>query len=228
MSRYTQSNPGSYAQTYKLVVVGGGGVGKSAITIQFIQSYFVTDYDPTIEDSYTKQCVIDDVPAKLDILDTAGQEEFSAMREQYMRSGEGFLLVFAVTDHASFDEMYKFHKQILRVKDRDEFPMLMVGNKSDLDHQRVVSLEEAQQLSRQLKIPYIECSAKLKIQCGTKAFHETGFASLPGKFQLFPREPPYPMRKGKNGKRPGKEKNGCIPVGSHGMEWEKIGIPHQF
>jgi len=41
--------------TYKLVVVGGGGVGKSAITIQFIQSYFVTDYDPTIEDSYTKQ-----------------------------------------------------------------------------------------------------------------------------------------------------------------------------
>jgi len=52
--------------TYKVVVVGGGGVGKSAITIQFIQSYFVTDYDPTIEDSYTKQCVIDDNVAKLD------------------------------------------------------------------------------------------------------------------------------------------------------------------
>lgn len=104
------------------------------------QSYFVTDYDPTIEDSYTKQCVIDDVPAKLDILDTAGQEEFSAMREQYMRSGEGFLLVFSVTDHSSFDEMFKFHRQILRVKDRDEFPMLMVGNKSDMEAQRTVSL----------------------------------------------------------------------------------------
>jgi Ras-related protein R-Ras2 len=73
------------------------------------------------------------------VLDTAGQEEFSAMREQYMRSGEGFLLVFAVTDKASFDEMYKFHRQILRVKDRDEFPMLMVGNKADLEHQRLVS-----------------------------------------------------------------------------------------
>ena len=58
----------------------------------------MTDYDPTIEDSYTKQCVIDDKVAKLDILDTAGQEEFSAMREQYMRSGEGFLLVFSLTD----------------------------------------------------------------------------------------------------------------------------------
>lgn len=73
-------------------------------------------------------------------MDTAGQEEFSAMREQYMRSGEGFLLVFSVTDHSSFEEIAKFHKQILRVKDRDEFPMLMVGNKSDLDHQRYVSL----------------------------------------------------------------------------------------
>ncbi|CAH1400985.1 unnamed protein product [Nezara viridula] len=161
----------SYAQTYKLVVVGGGGVGKSAITIQFIQSYFVTDYDPTIEDSYTKQCVIDDVPAKLDILDTAGQEEFSAMREQYMRSGEGFLLVFSVTDRASFDEMYKFHKQILRVKDRDEFPMLMVGNKADLDHQRLVPAEEAQNMSRELRIPYIECSAKLRMNVD-QAFHE--------------------------------------------------------
>ncbi|XP_026332415.1 ras-like protein 2 [Hyposmocoma kahamanoa] len=161
----------SQAQTYKLVVVGGGGVGKSAITIQFIQSYFVTDYDPTIEDSYTKQCVIDDIPAKLDILDTAGQEEFSAMREQYMRSGEGFLLVFSVADHSSFDELYKFHKQILRVKDRDEFPMLMVGNKADLEHQRVVSLEEAQALSRQLKVPYIECSAKARMNVD-QAFHE--------------------------------------------------------
>lgn len=202
MSRYSQSNHGNYAQTYKLVVVGGGGVGKSAITIQFIQSYFVTDYDPTIEDSYTKQCVIDDVPAKLDILDTAGQEEFSAMREQYMRSGEGFLLVFAVTDHASFDEMYKFHKQILRVKDRDEFPMLMVGNKSDLDHQRVVSLEEAQQLSRQLKIPYIECSAKLRINVD-QAFHE--LVRVVRKFQLSER----PLIDEK-GKRKGGKKKCCI------------------
>ncbi|XP_069680995.1 ras-like protein 2 [Periplaneta americana] len=176
----------SYAQTYKLVVVGGGGVGKSAITIQFIQSYFVTDYDPTIEDSYTKQCVIDDIPAKLDILDTAGQEEFSAMREQYMRSGEGFLLVFAVTDKASFDEMYKFHRQILRVKDRDEFPMLMVGNKADLEHQRLVSQLEAQNLSRQLKIPYIECSAKLRMNVD-QAFHE--LVRIVRKFQLSERPP---------------------------------------
>ncbi|CAC5383415.1 ras-related protein R-Ras2-like [Mytilus californianus] len=161
MSKASDSN--NTSQSYKLVVVGGGGVGKSALTIQFIQSYFVTDYDPTIEDSYTKQCVIDSVVARLDILDTAGQEEFSAMREQYMRSGEGFLLVYSVTDRSSFNEIYKFHKQILRVKDREEFPMILVANKADLEHQRIVTREEGQELSRQLRINYIEASAKMRL-----------------------------------------------------------------
>lgn len=55
-----------------------------------------------------------------------------------MRSGEGFLLVFSLTDRNSFEEIFKFHKQILRVKDRDEFPMMLVANKCDLEHQRVV------------------------------------------------------------------------------------------
>ena len=67
---------------YKLVVVGGGGVGKSALTIQLIQNQFVTEYDPTIEDSYRKQVTIDEETCCLDILDTAGQEEYSAMRDQ--------------------------------------------------------------------------------------------------------------------------------------------------
>ncbi|XP_028409181.1 ras-like protein RAS2 [Dendronephthya gigantea] len=156
---------------YKLVVVGGGGVGKSALTIQFIQSHFVSDYDPTIEDSYRKQCVIDERVAHLDILDTAGQEEFSAMREQYMRSGEGFLLVFSLTDRASFDEINKFYNQILRVKDRSEFPMIIVGNKSDLERERVVSAQEGNELGRQLKIPYIEASAKTRTNVDA-AFHD--------------------------------------------------------
>lgn len=65
---------------------------QSALTIQFIQSQFVDEYDPTIEDSYRKQCVIDNETALLDVLDTAGQEEYSAMREQYMRTGFFYLI----------------------------------------------------------------------------------------------------------------------------------------
>ena len=82
-----------------------GGVGKSALTIQLIQNHFVDEYDPTIEDSYRKQVVIDGETCLLDILDTAGQEEYSAMRDQYMRTGEGFLIVFAVNNAKSFEDI---------------------------------------------------------------------------------------------------------------------------
>ncbi|XP_078387990.1 ras-related protein R-Ras2-like [Cetorhinus maximus] len=194
------SKDGSPQEKYKLVVVGGGGVGKSALTIQFIQSYFVSDYDPTIEDSYTKQCVIDERAARLDILDTAGQEEFGAMREQYMRSGEGFLLVFAINDRGSFDEISKFHRQILRVKDRDEFPMILIGNKADLEHQRQVTKEEAENLARQLKVTYLEASAKIRLNVDN-AFHNLVRAIR--KFQEL-ESPPSPQPKPSKG-----ESSGC-------------------
>ncbi|KAH7967217.1 hypothetical protein HPB49_023560 [Dermacentor silvarum] len=144
--------PSDNVTTYKLVVVGDGGVGKSALTIQFFQKLFVTDYDPTIEDSYIQHTEIDGQLCILDVLDTAGQEEFSAMREQYMRKGDGFLLVYSVTDKQSFDNMCHFHTQILRVKDRDSYPMLLVANKVDLVHLRRVSEEQGRELAQQLKV----------------------------------------------------------------------------
>jgi Ras-related protein M-Ras len=97
-----QSAPPDNAVTYKLVVVGEGGVGKSALTIQFFQKMFVEDYDPTIEDSYIQHVEVDRQVCVLDVLDTAGQEEFSALREQYMRKGDGFLIVYSVIDPNSF------------------------------------------------------------------------------------------------------------------------------
>ena len=90
-------------------------------------------------DSYRKQCIIDDEVALLDVLDTAGQEEYSAMREQYMRTGEGFLLVYSITSRNSFEEITAFHQQILRVKDKDYFPIIVVANKCDLEMERQVS-----------------------------------------------------------------------------------------
>jgi Ras-related protein R-Ras2 len=174
------------SSTYKIIVVGGGGVGKSALTIQFIQSYFVTDYDPTIEDSYTKQCVIDQLVAKLDIIDTAGQDEFSAMRDQYMRCGQGFLLVFSLIDKASMSEIYRLHKQILRIKDGDEFPMILIGNKCDLQRQRLVSNSMADDLKEELNLPYLETSAKTR-QNVEEAFYE--LVRLIRNFQLKERPP---------------------------------------
>lgn len=153
----------STIREYKIVVVGGGGVGKSALTIQFIQSYFVDEYDPTIEDSYRKQVVIDDKVSILDILDTAGQEEYSAMREQYMRTGEGFLLAYSVTSRNSFDELLSYYQQIQRIKDSDYIPVVVVGNKLDLENERQVSYEDGLRLAKQLNAPFLETSAKQAI-----------------------------------------------------------------
>ncbi|KAE8607372.1 hypothetical protein XENTR_v10011154 [Xenopus tropicalis] len=146
---------------YKLVVVGAGGVGKSALTIQLIQNHFVDEYDPTIEDSYRKQVVIDGETCLLDILDTAGQEEYSAMRDQYMRTGEGFLCVFAINNTKSFEDIHQYREQIKRVKDSDDVPMVLVGNKCDLPA-RTVETRQAQDLARSYGIPYIETSAKTR------------------------------------------------------------------
>ncbi|KAG2189686.1 hypothetical protein INT46_009039 [Mucor plumbeus] len=165
------SKASSFVREYKLVMVGGGGVGKSALTIQFIQSHFVDEYDPTIEDSYRKQCVIDSETALLDVLDTAGQEEYSAMREQYMRNGEGFLLVYSITSRMSFEEITTFYQQICRVKDRDYFPMVLVGNKCDLEGDRQVSSQEGRDLAKNFGCQFIETSAKQRINVD-EAFFE--------------------------------------------------------
>lgn len=147
---------------FKLVVVGAGGVGKSALTIQLIQNHFVDEYDPTIEDSYRKQVVIDGETCLLDILDTAGQEEYSAMRDQYMRTGEGFLLVFAVNSMKSFEDIATYREQIKRVKDAEEVPMVMVGNKCDLSAWGV-SMNEAREVAKLYGIPLVETSAKTRM-----------------------------------------------------------------
>ncbi|XP_061411278.1 ras-related protein M-Ras-like isoform X1 [Lethenteron reissneri] len=164
--------PNENLPTYKVVVVGDGGVGKSALTIQFFQKIFVPDYDPTIEDSYIKHAEIDGQWAILDVLDTAGQEEFSAMREQYMRTGDGFLIVYSVTDKASFEHVERFHQLILRVKDRESFPMVLVANKVDLLHLRKISTEQGQEMATKFDIPYIETSAKEPPLNVDKAFHQ--------------------------------------------------------
>ncbi|XJO71451.1 hypothetical protein BDV3_000963 [Batrachochytrium dendrobatidis] len=171
----TANRQSSYMREFKLVVVGGGGVGKSALTIQFIQEHFVDEYDPTIEDSYRKQTVVDGEVAMLDVLDTAGQEEYSAMRVdtrffQYMRSGEGFMCVYSVTSRPSFEEIEPYFRQILRVKDVERYPIIIVANKADLIYERMITSVEGQALAAKLKSHYIETSAKENFNV-TAAFH---------------------------------------------------------
>lgn len=148
---------------YKLVVLGAGGVGKSCLTVQFVQGVYLDSYDPTIEDSYRKTMEIDNKVFDLEILDTAGVAQFTAMRELYIKSGMGFLLVYSVTDRQSLNELLELRDQVLRIKDSDRVPMVLVGNKADLKAERVISVEEGIEVSSKWgKVPFYEASALLK------------------------------------------------------------------
>eukprot|EP00026_Physarum_polycephalum_P006373 Phypoly_transcript_06415.p1 GENE.Phypoly_transcript_06415~~Phypoly_transcript_06415.p1 ORF type:complete len:521 (+),score=76.80 Phypoly_transcript_06415:80-1642(+) len=108
----------------KAVIVGDGGVGKSAFVIRFIQDHFIDEYDPTIEDSYRKQIsmVGENDPnfvqrsVMLDILDTAGPEEYSAMRVQYYKMGQIFIFAYDITRPETLEGVMHYHKDVCRVR----------------------------------------------------------------------------------------------------------------
>ncbi|KAH3903845.1 hypothetical protein HBI56_236690 [Parastagonospora nodorum] len=165
---------------YKLVVLGDGGVGKTALTIQLCLNHFVETYDPTIEDSYRKQVQIDSQSCMLEVLDTAGQEEYIALRDQWIRDGEGFVLVYSISSRSSFARIQRFHSQIQRVKETamggsptypgspmsatmpmfGSAPVMLVGNKCDRVTEREVSTQEGQALAKDLGCDFVEASAK--------------------------------------------------------------------
>ena len=95
-------------KNFKLVILGPENSGKSALVTQFLDNRFVEDYEPTKADSYRKKVVLDGEEVQIDILDTAGQEDYAAIRDNYFRSGEGFLCVFSITEDDSFQVRINF------------------------------------------------------------------------------------------------------------------------
>merc|ERR550519_2340844 len=107
--------------------------------------------------------MIDDETALLDILDTAGQEEFNSMQDQWMRDGQGFLLVYNITSRPTFDEVSTLYDKILRTKDVPKVPIVLVGNKCDLKDERQVEYVEGADLAKQWGCSFFETSAKIKL-----------------------------------------------------------------
>jgi GTPase KRas protein len=152
------------------MVLGDGGVGKTASVIQYCSNHFVDEYDPTIEDSYRKQTTIDDEVCLLEMLDTAGPEEFTALREQWMLDCEGFLILYSITSRPSFEQVSVFIDQCLRVKDKDVLPMVIAGNKVDLEDEREVSTQEGKDLVGAKGALFFEMSAKTRVNI-EEVFH---------------------------------------------------------
>ncbi|KAI1289367.1 Ras-related protein O-RAL [Halotydeus destructor] len=149
----------------KVIMLGSGGVGKSSLTLQFMYEDFVEEYEPTKADSYRKTIKLESGDILLDIMDTAGQEEYASVRDNYLRSGDCFALVFSITDRASFVAVDEIREQILRVN-ADKLvpkPIILVGNKADLADKREVSQDTAIETALSWGCKYIETSAKTRM-----------------------------------------------------------------
>lgn len=145
----------------KIIVMGVGGVGKSAITQRFVVGRWVAKYDPTVEESYQTHIDIDGKALQVEILDTAGQDEYTPLRETFMPSGDGFLLVYSIVDDQTLEELKGIREQILRVHKDRKVPMVVIGNKVDMAKtDRAVSKEEGKSLADEFGASFLEVSAK--------------------------------------------------------------------
>uniref|UniRef100_A0A6B2LLX2 Uncharacterized protein n=1 Tax=Arcella intermedia TaxID=1963864 RepID=A0A6B2LLX2_9EUKA len=144
-----------------MVSLGSTGVGKTTFVHRFLENTFIEDTDPTIDDAYMKEITMENTTVKVHIMDTTGDNEYYALRDQWIRTGEFFIFFFSLTDHASFEHLDATVKQVMRLKDLEGWcPMIMVGCKSDLETERQVTPEMIQLKSMEYNFAYIETSSK--------------------------------------------------------------------
>ena len=188
---------------FKVVMLGDGGVGKSCLTIQLVNNYFTYEYNPTIENSFRRQVTVDEECLFLEILDTAGQEEYTAMRDQHIMQGQGFALVYALDSRTSFEALPSFYNSIKRVKDIKSFPLTIFGNKVDIPaSDQVVTASEGRELAKTLgDCPFFETSAKTRLNV------EEAYFELVRQIIRFQASTP---KKGKEAKKD--KKSSCIIV----------------
>ncbi|KAH8790006.1 small GTPase superfamily [Hyaloscypha sp. PMI_1271] len=194
---------------YKLVVLGDGNVGKTGLIMQvsFVElslGEFANTHSslpttnsliyttPPLRTHIENKAVIDGQLCMLEILDTTGQEEYTVLRDQWIRDGEGFVLVYSIDDRSSFTRINSFHDQVRRIKgsttlthdslskhEEDielqlnplDFPVMLVGHNCDRLVEREVSKEEGQALARELGCEFLEASAKICINV-EKTFYD--------------------------------------------------------
>jgi len=159
---FYKSTGGSKCKMYRIAILGPGGVGKSCLTLRYIRSTFVASYDPTIEDAFRHQTVVDNEACIMEILDTAGQEEFKCLVSQWVENRDGFILVYSIIDRSTFDDINKYHELILdEYENKPLPPIILVGNKCDLADDRTVKTSEGEQLASQWgNTEFVEASAK--------------------------------------------------------------------
>ena len=159
MSQPFESSPTEEVIDIKITVLGNTLVGKSALTYRYISNKFPEDHDTTIEDQYKIVSKIEGYQCQIEILDTAGQDDYQSMLDTWISFGEGFVLVYSIDQKDSFEVLKDRYERIKRNKEDEKAPVIIVGNKCDLEDKRAVSKEMAQEYAKSEKVQWMEASA---------------------------------------------------------------------
>ena len=142
----------------KIAVLGKALVGKTALIYRYLNDQIPTR-ETTVEDQYKKKLKINDNEFELDILDTAGQDDYQTMLEDWIEFASYFLLVYSIEDKESFEQVQKNYEKIVNKKGKNFYGIVIVGNKCDLEENRQIKKEEVEEYANKIKVGNIETSA---------------------------------------------------------------------
>lgn len=154
----------------KISVLGKGAVGKSSITYRFLKKEALDSHDPTIEDKYKAYETILGENVEIEVVDTAGEEDYQNLLDMWISYADGFILVFSITDKESFEVLSEKYERVIASKGIT-CPVVLIGNKSDLEDDRVVQSLEARKLGNTWNSKYYESSAKMNMNCTEPFIH---------------------------------------------------------
>ena len=164
MSSGKNGEPGKYDFSFKMIVIGDAGVGKSCLTNRASKNKYTSDYSPTVGfELLTFTTNIDNKIIKLPIWDTCGQEVYRSLITNFYRNASLAMLVYAINSRESFLHINQWLKEV-RIQSHPDVKIILIGNKKDLDDERTVTYEEAQKFKEENQILYFEeTSAKTGI-----------------------------------------------------------------
>eukprot|EP00794_Sanderia_malayensis_P002986 gene2986-3443_t len=144
-------------KTRKLAIMGFRSVGKSSLSIQFVEGQFVDSYDPTIENTFPTKIKHKGQEYQIELVDT---DEYSMISQAYTVGVHGYVLVYSVTSQKSYEVVQDIREKLLDLTGSTLLPIILVGNKTDLHMERTISLEQGKSLADSWHAVFIESSAK--------------------------------------------------------------------
>ena len=157
----------NYEHLYKIIIIGDSGVGKSNILGRYLHNEFKQDTKSTVGVEFgSKKVKVGQNNIKLQIWDTAGQERYRSITSAYYKGSKGCFIVYDITSTQSFDNVEKWYEEIMKSADKG-ISLILVGNKSDLENERKVTIEMGQNKAKNLNCPFYETSALANTQIDT-------------------------------------------------------------